>query len=640
MAITTSKVALMRQKIEKKSFNLESLDPEQIGEPNECDEDSSLENFFEAEELKEKINEESSVPVGIFNAQVEVPSISIRKERTPSPPATETRTSSPKTPKSDASGRAVDDKKAFTIEVQLPEEKSFTVEVQSAEKKENKKDRDDDVPTSPNATFTPHAAEEEERKTRKKADSNEQSKPERRRRKKKASSKRSMDKFSSVMKAEDEDSIRSYTSGGHSESEYSLDDSTSGSSSASDSYSHTENPKAKAFRSGGRSQASKVSGNNLERIGSVLSESDTEVTTDGEGTQTTGGEGTLTDGERSYLSTLYDDEDRNVRPKTTPSSQRQNESDFLTNGPNLVDIELGDQTLIRYSASDLADAIRHNTYLKKLTLNQKDCDPLAFEILFEGIEESKYISHLEMYRVQITKETASEFVSSLSKNNSIRKLSLTKCKFVESGLGILFLGLQHNKSIKHLAIESSHLGRHQADIFSAAIPLMKLQSIRIQKTHMNGKGLRFLFQCIDKTPTLESINISEEMISVPLMKSLVESIRNSKTLLRLVVSDCGLDETCIEILAEGIEKNEVIEELDLSKNRFGNGGADILIDLLKRNNKIKGLQCGGCRISRTEREMLKDSIRYNNSFLKNMFSPDVTLSILDSVGFLQQGKPS
>ena len=82
-------------------------------------------------------------------------------------------------------------------------------------------------------------------------------------------------------------------------------------------------------------------------------------------------------------------------------------------------------------------------------------------------------------------------------------------------------------------------------------------------------------------------------------------------------------------------KNKMIEHLDVSKNEFGNEGADVLIDYVKENKDIKEIVVEDCRISRNEYAILMDSLRYNNTFLKNIFSSEVTLSILDSVKLIQ-----
>jgi hypothetical protein len=440
--------------------------------------------------------------------------------------------------------------------------------------------------------------------------------------KKQSSSKRRKKKMPEVMKTEDEDSIRSEGSG------YSI---------PSDSESEDEripNPTSKTQESDGT----------LDRVGSMDSRSDSDGSSEGsysDGEGSTDGEGTSRESRESR--SVYSKEDAADDESTTSnpvsaSQQRSMEKQLLVNGSDLKQIELGEETLLRHSPTVLSAAIRRNTYLEKLILNQTNCDPVSFEILLEGLDQNFSIIQLELHRVDITKETAIELTTALSRNTSLKKFCLKKCKFVDSGLAVLFMGLQHNKSIRHLAIESCNLGGHRSNVIAAAIPLMKLQSVRLQNTNVPDKGMRFFLHNVGKTPCLESINLSEEMVSESAMEKLVESMQKCN-LVRLVISDCGLDETSIEVLAEGVEKMEKLESIDVSKNRFGDEGADTLIELLKCNSAIKHLKCDSCSISRREKRLLKDALRYNNTFLKSLFSPEITLSILDSVALFDQSAP-
>jgi len=329
----------------------------------------------------------------------------------------------------------------------------------------------------------------------------------------------------------------------------------------------------------------------------------------------------------------YDDEEYQ---KKKAKSQQIKEKKLLTNAPGLKEIELGENSLIRYSPTDLSKAIRRNTHIQKLVLNEKNCDPVSFEILIEGLDKNESIVQLEFRRAEITKDIAVELYTALMKNTKVKKFCMKRCTFADSGLAVLFIGLQHCRSVKHIAIESCNLSDHSSNIVASAIPLMQLQSIRLQNTQMTDKGMRFFLGNLAKATTLESINVSEEKISEKAMAKLVFGIQRCTNLVRLVLFDCGLDEVAIELLAEAIEGNEKLQSINLSKNKFGNEGADILIDLLKSNNAIKSLKCDGCRISRHEKRLLKDALRYNSTFLKSLFSPEVTLSILDSVGLFEQ----
>jgi hypothetical protein len=78
-----------------------------------------------------------------------------------------------------------------------------------------------------------------------------------------------------------------------------------------------------------------------------------------------------------------------------------------------------------------------------------------------------------------------------------------------------------------------------------------------------------------------------------------------------------------------------IKRIDLSRNGFGDPGALHLKELLAHNHGIQELCLNDTHISNALLATLKDGLRYNNSFLKNMFSTQVSLAILDSVQLME-----
>jgi Ran GTPase-activating protein (RanGAP) involved in mRNA processing and transport len=326
---------------------------------------------------------------------------------------------------------------------------------------------------------------------------------------------------------------------------------------------------------------------------------------------------------------------------------------LAANDPNLRDLEIDVHTLRRNSAADIAKGLRKSLYLCKLCLRlDKIGSPDIKTLLLGGIEHNTSITSLDILHCQeMDRAVATALGTALAHNKTLKRLCLSSCNFTGSGLAVLFIGMQHhNPSIQHLAVSSCKLGGYAADVVSASLPLMKqLKSLRLQNVGMTLDGLRFLFENVHNSSSLTVLDLSQNILDVEAIQLLVACLRSSQEykqrqqVQRLVLSACGLDRTCVEVLSKGLiaQHNSTLEQIDLSHNgSLGDPAALRLKRLLDQNNKIKELHLDGCNISQELLRTIHDGLRYNNSFLKNVFSTEVSLAILDSVSLIEDASGS
>lgn len=337
------------------------------------------------------------------------------------------------------------------------------------------------------------------------------------------------------------------------------------------------------------------------------------------------------------------------------------------NEGSLVELDIDCGLIEKNIAKEMAKVLPDNTQLQRLCLScgSDKHHRQIFRILLSGLAENSSVSDLEIRGANVAKppeqsevqaeviaagsnnsdplhldrEAASWLGTALAQNQSVQKICLKESRFVESGIAILFLGLQHS-TIQELAIQSCNLAGSRADVVSASLPLMKLTSLSLIDTSLTTDGLRFLCSNIGKTPSITQLSLSRNELQRQEIVLLVKSLNTSehKQLKELILSSCGLDDVCIHDLAKGLKQINTLSTLDLSQNEFGDQGALYLKNLLEKNNVIKELKVDDCKIaSRKKLKAIAEGLRYNNSVLKSFgFSATTSLAIFQTVDALEE----
>ena len=115
---------------------------------------------------------------------------------------------------------------------------------------------------------------------------------------------------------------------------------------------------------------------------------------------------------------------------------------------------------------------------------------------------------------ELARDVANALAAFFAKTPALIKLRLFHCQFVESGLAILFLGLQHcHKTLSGLSVEASNLGGYAADIVSATIPLLGLSSLQLKNVDLSSHALTFLTQNLERSQsTMRILDLSQNSV--------------------------------------------------------------------------------------------------------------------------------
>jgi Ran GTPase-activating protein (RanGAP) involved in mRNA processing and transport len=335
-----------------------------------------------------------------------------------------------------------------------------------------------------------------------------------------------------------------------------------------------------------------------------------------------------------------------VKAKST-NTQVKLEGDIfahlMSNHRSLKEIDIDETSISKSLATDIAEALPKNTYLTKLRLIssrglEEKMNHSIFNIIVSGLGRNSYITTIEIMYATISRDTANALGRALARNEALKKICLSNCDFVTTGLSVLFMGMQHNKSIEDVTIRSCDLGNSASDIVAASLPLMKPRCLTLEHTNIGNDGLRFLFDNVLKNDNLRELSLSGNQLDKDSIKLLASCLKSPQQKLdKLDLSSCGLNYACIRAFSNGLRLNPTLAKIDLSENEFGDEGALVLKRLLITNNSILELKIEKCNITDARLEKaIVDGLRYNNSFLKSMFSEQISLSIMESVDMIRE----
>lgn len=316
---------------------------------------------------------------------------------------------------------------------------------------------------------------------------------------------------------------------------------------------------------------------------------------------------------------------------------------LLASDETLTRMDINHRHLREWSSAlpieDIMVEIARQPSLRTLCFEMENVAMSNYDVLLECVGHMQSLEELLLENAKVNRHTGNAIAAALFRNpNSLRELTLRNCTFAGSGFAIMFLGVQHLPSLTHLSIEECSMQGFASEILSATIPFLKnLKSLKLINTKLPEEGLRYLCDNLIRSSTLVELDLSQNEFDVQSMSWLVGCLQSPDTVIeKLSLNKCRLDSSCVEILSRGLSDDHKLLSMSLNNNTFGDSGARCLVKMLKTNHNLQTLSLKGCEISKKLLKQLHNGIRYNNSFLKNVFSSEVSLAILDSFSMVEK----
>ena len=321
------------------------------------------------------------------------------------------------------------------------------------------------------------------------------------------------------------------------------------------------------------------------------------------------------------------------------------------NDSSLVDLDIDCKAFDAEDAKNISLILPDNTRLTRLRIycgtngriNSSSVSDNAKHAgicrrVLTGLKENSSIEHVEIHDMTLDRDTATWLAPSvLSNGKSLTRLTLTNCRFVGSGLAILFIAMQHNRHIRHLSFHSCVWEDHNAEIVASALPFLNLHSLSLCDIKIHVESWPYLFKNIKRSKELLLLDLSRNKLDESIITQLTKTMILQKNISTLVLTSCGIDDHCNKELANGLRKYSPLSTIDLSKNReMTDKGIVYLKDLLKFNTSITELKVDKCGLSGRSLDAIESSLRYNNSVFKGFLSESASQTIFGVVDMIEE----
>ena len=144
-----------------------------------------------------------------------------------------------------------------------------------------------------------------------------------------------------------------------------------------------------------------------------------------------------------------------------------------TNDPTIDDLDLKASNIGAKELGSLADALRKNTKLKKLTLHTNQAGDSnardALASLTSALKNNTTLTHLNIANNRLTDESARALASLLKENDTLIELNLNYNRIGDEGAGEFASALKENDTLKNLNLWGNDIGDEGARALTHAV---------------------------------------------------------------------------------------------------------------------------------------------------------------------------
>jgi Ran GTPase-activating protein (RanGAP) involved in mRNA processing and transport len=240
----------------------------------------------------------------------------------------------------------------------------------------------------------------------------------------------------------------------------------------------------------------------------------------------------------------------------------------------------------------------------------------------------------------ITLEIAQELEKGISKNRSLRHLSLKLLQVGQGVLKVLVGAVVRNPCLISLdlsqtvfPVNPSPLG----ELHNLKAPALNLRKLNLSQCKLSGIELRAVAACLaSQSSSLTYLDLSGSQILPTSASELSSALKTNQSLTTLRLRDCGLGDSGIteltaflrtnttidhfnlssnhigpsgaQALAMGIEQNQSIGHLNLSHNPIGPVGVQSIVEAISKSDSIRELDMGFCHFGSSSWTILAQTI--------------------------------
>ncbi|OHS98964.1 hypothetical protein TRFO_34696 [Tritrichomonas foetus] len=207
------------------------------------------------------------------------------------------------------------------------------------------------------------------------------------------------------------------------------------------------------------------------------------------------------------------------------------------------------------------------------------------------------ISHLRIFKTPITLDAAYDICRFMNRSKLLNHLELENCPCDDDTFSQIIETLEKNENLKDLKISFDEMKLHGVK-FSILINFIrngfskKVNSLSLNKNHLDINELSMLVDLKNHLPNLKSISLNANFNSVPGTGQLLTKFFDFPSLVSISVNGLGITTLKTEVipLLDLARKNTKIKHIDVTKNLIGELGFNAILNLLKENHTLHTLK--------------------------------------------------
>ena len=217
----------------------------------------------------------------------------------------------------------------------------------------------------------------------------------------------------------------------------------------------------------------------------------------------------------------------------------------------------------------------------KITLEEQK----AFFINCESLNNIKriFFFHFDIYN-----ENYYYLNKILMNNKNIKSIFFTNnTTLTGNGIEEISEGISKNKTIKKISIIQSNLNDDDIEILSKALfNNISIEEINFDQNKIRTKGIKIFSEKILPKASLKKVILSHNYIDPESCIYLGKGLSEAISLQRLMINSNQILDEGVKYIAEGLMKNTSLMELNIENNKISNNGLRALSIALKENKNF------------------------------------------------------
>ena len=186
----------------------------------------------------------------------------------------------------------------------------------------------------------------------------------------------------------------------------------------------------------------------------------------------------------------------------------------LQNTSSLTTLVISNNNINEEAADDIATVLSHNINLKILVLGNNYFGTVGFKKILKALQSILCLTTLSIVKSNISEEAADDIATMLCKNDKLKILNLYANDLGTVGIKIIMQGLQNTLYLTTLNIGCNNITEEAADDIAAVLCRNnKLEVLDLSSNNLGTVGIRKIMKGLQSTSCLTALNIGCNKIS-------------------------------------------------------------------------------------------------------------------------------